>query len=173
MCAQLWTWEQTKMWKQWGRAIARAVLIGSKKLNGVSRRNASRLRCRVRNNFYLKDLGPLLPGDEEAVTLGVVSDPVEHGFRVDPLIAGQQAGEIDPGNHVSVLGIDARDQVCVPDICVDLTLDKFQLVQLVDDPGPVLHHDVMRFFEAVGIAETKRRCAVAGDEVFFRAGPAL
>ena len=88
----------------------------------------------MRNNFYFKDLGPLLPGDEEAVTLGVVGDPVQYGFLVDSLIVRQQAGEIDPGNHVSVVRIDARDPVRVPDVCVDLSLDEFQLVQLVDGP---------------------------------------
>ena len=65
----------------------------------------------MRNDFNFKDLGPLLPGDEEAVFLGVVCNPVQYRFVIDLLIGGQQAGKIDPGNHVSVMRIDACDPV--------------------------------------------------------------
>src|ERR1700722_4283450 len=82
----------------------------------VARPGGRRFR---RNNFNLKYGGPLLAGDVEAVALRVVGDAVEDGLGVDFFIFGEQAGEIDPGDDVAVVGRDARDTVGVPDVGVN------------------------------------------------------
>src|ERR1700733_9588085 len=63
------------------------------------------------DNFDFEDGGPLLSGDEEAVPLGIVSNAVQHGFFVDFLIGRQQAGQVDPGDYVSVARTDASNPV--------------------------------------------------------------
>src|SRR5271165_3085594 len=129
MLALLWMQRRTMMSRLWGRPTARAVLSGNRRLKSVSKclslpRTAGiphlaknerdvghpgfvripRLRLPARDNFNFKNRRPLLAGDEQAVSLRVVSDPVQHRFRIDLLIVGQQTGEIDPCNHVSVTG---------------------------------------------------------------------
>ena len=85
-----------------------------------------------RDDFDFEELGPELAGDEEAVVRGVVSDAVEHGFRIGDFAGLQQAGEIDPAEDLAGCRRDARDAVGVPDVCVDLAVDVFELVELVD-----------------------------------------
>jgi len=41
------------------------------------------------NNLDLKYRRPPLPGDEEPVMLGIVSNSIEDGFGIDPLIQRQ------------------------------------------------------------------------------------
>jgi len=84
-----------------------------------------------RNNLDLEELGPEFPGDENAVVRGVVSDAVEDGFGIGAFVVGQQAGKIDPAQHLAGCGRDARDAVGVPDVRVDLAVDVFELVELV------------------------------------------
>ncbi len=122
-----------------------------------------------------KTLGHCFPVTKRRSRLASYAMPFSTDSCVDLLIVRQQAGEIDPGNHVSVVRIDACDPVRVPDIGVNLTLNKLQLVQLVDDRVPILHQDVVGFFEAIRVAKAKRRRAIAGDELFggARHAPAL
>ena len=63
----------------------------------------------------------------------------------------------------------------MPDVRVDLSLDVFELVELVDLRRSVFDDDVSDFLEGVGIAETEGRGAIAGDDLGCGAGhaPAL
>ena len=67
---------------------------------------------------------------------------------------------------MSVARIDACDPVRVPDVGIDLALDKLQFVERVDGRRTVLHHNVTNFPEGFRVAKAKRRAAVAGDDLF-------
>src|SRR5580704_6728511 len=65
---------------------------------------------------------------------------------------------------MTVLRRDSRNPVGVPDVCVNLVLDEFELIEVVDDLAGVFDHDVVGFLESVWIAKPEGRRAVAGDE---------
>jgi len=114
----------------------------------------------------------LFAGDEETVALSVVSDAIEHGFSVNLLVGGQEAGAVDPVEDVAVVGIDADDAVGVPDVGVDDAIDVFELVELVNEGGAVVDDNVAGLGKVGGIAEAEGRGAVAGDELGSGAGDA-
>src|SRR5271156_1623388 len=127
---------------------------------------------RARNRLYLENRGPLFAGDEQAFMLRIVSDAIQNRFGIDHLIGGKQACEVDPADHVPVLRRDAHDHIRVPDVGVNLAFDEFQLIETIDANIVFLDHDVARFLERVGIAESQRGAAVAGNYFLRGAGHA-
>jgi hypothetical protein len=107
--------------------------------------------------------------------LRVVGDAVQYRFVVDPSVCGHQAGEVDPAEDVSIPWRNSRDPIRVPDVRVDLTFDKLELIERLHGMFAVLHHDVAGLLEGFGITEAQSRGAVAGDDRFRRArhAPAL
>jgi len=118
----------------------------------------------ARNDFHFKYHRPLLASNEKPVMLWVISDSVEDRLGVHHLIVGQQSGEIDPGNDVSVLWRNSSDHVGMPDIRVDLAFDKLEFIEVIDGDVALFDNDVARFLEGSRIAEPQRSAAIAGDE---------
>ena len=112
------------------------------------------------NHLDLKKFGPELSGDEEAVVHGVVGDAVEHGFGIGDLAGLKQAGEIDPAQHAACRGRDAHNAVGVPDVGVDLAVNVFELVELVDRLAVIADVNVPHLAESGGVEETNLRGAV-------------
>src|ERR1700740_2476617 len=97
-------------WKPWESGIARAARSGSKPLKSVFATDL----LSARDNFDFEDRGPLFPGDEEAVLFCVVRDAVQYRFFVDLLPGRQQTAQVDPGDHMPIARVDARNPVRVP-----------------------------------------------------------
>src|SRR6476646_471386 len=112
----------------------------------------------------LVQLGPVLARHIDLARGRVVRDAGEHvvaaarRVRID-------IGEIDPAEHAAVGRRDACDPVVVPDVRPDFTLDALELVELRDRLVAVVHGDLTLRLERHGIEETKRRRAVAHDEM--------
>ena len=74
-------------------------------------------------------------------------------FSTDsPLIfaVGRQTGEVDPGDDVAVAWRDPRDAVGVPDVGVDLALDVFEFVELLDRFAAVRHEEMAVSLKVAG-----------------------
>src|SRR5262249_42303935 len=86
-------------------------------------------RSRPSANPDLEQLRPELPGDEQPIVFGVVSDSVEDrvGVRLD---ARGQAPEIDPADDAPRVRRDARDQRRAPHVSEDLALDVFEVATM-------------------------------------------
>jgi hypothetical protein len=54
---------------------------------------------------------------------------------------------------MAVLRRDPGNPVGMPDICVNLSFDEFELVEIVDSFAAVFRHYVVGFLEGVWIAE--------------------
>src|ERR1700722_15574602 len=65
---------------------------------------------------------------------------------------------------MTVLRRDSRNSVGVPDICVNLVLDEFELIEVVNDLAGVFDHDVEGFLESVWISEPEGCGPIASDE---------
>ena len=99
----------------------------------------------------LEQLRPVLAGDEQPVAGGVVGDAVEHvGLARRDVRTRQQARQVDPAHHMSAGRIDAGDQVGLPDVGVELALDPFQFVEVVDRAALVGDVDAALFPERLG-----------------------
>src|SRR5712692_3834233 len=101
-----------------------------------------------RGHLDLEQLGPLLAGDEDALALCVVSDPVEHVGLWPAVGRFQQAAHIHPRIHAARARIDTRDQVRLPHVGPYFALDIFELVQPGNRPRAVAHGDAIRFAES-------------------------
>ena len=77
----------------------------------------------------LKNSRPEFAGDVKLIVCLIVSNAIQHGFRILKLAFGHQAVHIDPRRYVATLRIDRRDPVVVPDVCINLALHKLELVQ--------------------------------------------
>src|ERR1700761_1054961 len=161
-----------RKWRRWEPRICRAARNGSKPSRNASAGDRSRLLpflIRPWNDLDLEDRGPLLTRHKKAFPRRIVSNAVQHRFLIDHLVRWKQATQINPGDHSAIAGIDARNPVRMPDIGINLSLDKFQLVELVYFRRAVLDHDVMGFLKRKRIAKAKGRRAIAGDD--FPCGP--
>ncbi len=80
-------------------------------------------------------------------------------FVIDPLVSRQQPREIDPCDYLPVLRRNSCDSIRVSDISVDISLDVFELVELVNNLVSIPDDDVMSLIEGVWIVESgELRC---------------
>ena len=90
-----------------------------------------RLLALLLDETHLEHLRPPLPGDIEGVRPRVVGDAVEH-LRPEAVGAPQQPRSIDVVGDPAGRGVDADDEVGLPDVGVDRPVDALELVQLVE-----------------------------------------
>lgn len=83
----------------------------------------------------------------------IIGDAVEDRFGFGFPSSRKQASEIDPGDHMAVLRRDSRNPVGAPDVRVNLALDEFEFVEIVNNFAAIFHHYVVGFLEGVWIAE--------------------
>jgi hypothetical protein len=107
-------------------------------------------RSLLRNEFDFEYGWPLFPGDEEAVMLCVVGDPVQDCLAVQLEHRGKDAGKVNPANDTSVLRRNAHDTVAVPNVCVYLALDKLKLIELLDLPASIIIAAAIRSLVTLG-----------------------
>src|SRR5687767_15743228 len=95
---------------------------------------------------YFKETRPELARHEQAVAGRIVRDAIQYcpsggvGRWRHPL---RQACEIDPAGHLPGARIDDRDEIGLPDVCVQLPPDELQLVQRDDRPTRIGHADAV------------------------------
>lgn len=85
------------------------------------------------DHFDFKYGRPVLSSNKQAIILGAVCNAIQHRFVTDPLVSRQQTREIDPCDYMPVLRRYTCDSIRVPDICEDISLDVFELIELIND----------------------------------------
>ena len=119
--------------------------------------------CRtcLRNQPYFKDAGPEFAGDEQALSLGIVSDAVQHRILFNPIDWTQKTGEINPAEHLPVLRGDAGDPIGLPYIGVNLAVHELQFIQFGDRITAIVDLQTLFLFESAAVKDADLRCSIA------------
>src|SRR5260370_9092954 len=115
-------------------------------------------------HFDFKHGRPLLSRNKQVIIPDVVRYTVEHRFVIDPLLSRKQPSKVDPRDHLPVLRRYTRNPIGVPDVSVDIALDIFEFVELVNKFLSVPDDNVMSLIKGVRAAKAKDCGAVAGDK---------
>jgi len=116
-----------------------------------------RRRLPFGNQLDLEYFWPKFAGYEETVVGRVIGDAIQYCFRVGDGAGKQQAGQIDPLQHISVRRRNDGDTVFVPDVGVDFPVDVFELVELIDGGAAVGDVNAADFPKAGGVEEVEFR----------------
>ena len=74
------------------------------------------------NKPDLVDVGPQFPSDKQTLLSWIVSDAVQHGFRVETINWTQNPREVNPADDITGLRRDPGNAIAVPHIGEDLSL---------------------------------------------------
>src|ERR1044072_4922767 len=85
-------------------------------------------------DFDLEQSRPQFSAYENAFALRVISDAVKHGFRISPHFRRQYAFQIQKRTGAPAVRVNAKNQIAVPHVRPDFSLDELQLVQVLDGP---------------------------------------
>src|SRR5438270_10604217 len=80
----------------------------------------------------LEKFRPQLARHEQSVALLVVGDAVQDSLLVRDLSRLEQARHVNPAVDAPRLRVNADDAVVVPDVCENLALDVFKLIDLFE-----------------------------------------
>ena len=94
---------------------------------------------------------------------GVISNPIQHRLWCPLFARRQQAGEVDPSDDVTVDRRYLGNQVGVPNVCIDLAFDEFELIQLINLAVTVSNGNLSDPLKRAWVTKCKRGCSVAGD----------
>src|SRR5689334_18541139 len=104
-------------------------------------------------NSDLKQSRPEFAGYIKFVVRLIVGDSIQHGFRILQFTFRHESAQIDPGSHMTILRIDRRDPIFVPDVRIDLAVHVFELVQLVHRSRTVDYVNRLRDFKISWVDE--------------------
>jgi hypothetical protein len=109
-----------------------------------------------------EELRPELAGQEEAASISVVRDAVQH-VGTHGFVARQQTGPIDLGEDLACLGIDSQYSIRLPHVREHFAADALKLVeQKLDAVFPKGH--AAGDGQARGITERQAIATVAHDQ---------
>src|SRR4029077_13139452 len=128
------------------------------------------------NNLDLKQLRPQLSGHKQPVARRVVRDAVQYRIWVRQFAPVDQSGQIDPTQYLPCPWRDARDLFAVPDVRVDLIVDVFEFVQLLDRMSSLVGHmNATLLAKILRIEKAQISRSIAQDQLLavVRQAPAL
>ena len=128
-----------------------------------------RFACRAlvtRLNSNLKQLRPQLTGYEEPILLGIVGNAVQYGAWPIQFPLIDNAVEVDPSQNFPGSRRNTNNLIALPDVCVDLTVNEFEFVQLINRmPRLIGDPNALRLFESSWIEKTQIGSAITHDQL--------
>src|SRR5262245_1027782 len=103
-------------------------------------------------SFYLnlEQLGPQFPSDKKPISLIVIGDSVENAFLIRNFRRRNQPFQINPTRNIPRLWVDDCDSLFMPNVCVYLTFDVLELVELLNRVLVINYIDCSRHLKCIG-----------------------
>ena len=109
---------------------------------------------------------PKLSPNKKPISGRVISNAVKNGARAFKFALVDDSAQVDPPEDLSGARRDANDSLSLPDIGVDLTVDVFQFVQIVDRPaGLIGNMDASCLAKRFRIEKAEIRSSLAHNQV--------